>query len=82
MIGGFYYAATTLSTVGLGDFHPKSSWERVLTSIIMVVGISCFSYTMEMFFEIVAAIKDFNQPIEDQDGLTQFFGVLKKYNGG
>lgn len=81
MLGGIYYATTTLSTVGLGDLHPKSSYERVLASIIMVTGVSCFSYIMEKFFEIVNAINDFNQPIEDQDGLTQFFGVLANYNG-
>lgn len=60
MLGGIYYATTTLSTVGLGDYHPKSSYERVLTSIIMVTGVSCFSYIMEKFFEIVNALHDFN----------------------
>ena len=70
MIGGVYFATTTLSTVGLGDLHPKSSWERMLAAIIMVSGVSCFSYIMEKFFEIVDAINSFNQPLEDQEGLT------------
>lgn len=33
-----YYAFTTLSTVGLGDFHPKSNKERILCSFIMLFG--------------------------------------------
>ena len=40
----FYYISTTLSTVGLGDFHPKSDNERVLISIYMLFGYLIFSY--------------------------------------
>ena len=65
MLNGLYYATTTLSTVGLGDYHPKSSYDRVLTSIIMMTGVSCFSYIMEKFFEILDALQRFNKPIED-----------------
>lgn len=76
MLVGIYTATTTLSTVGLGDVHPKSSYERVLTAITMVAGVSVFSFIMGKFLEVVDDIKDFNVPMEDQEGLTKFFGVM------
>lgn len=48
-----YFAFTTLSTVGFGDFNPKSECERALTSFILLVGVACFSYTMGQFIEIL-----------------------------
>ena len=80
MLVGLYTSITTLSTVGLGDVHPKSSYERILTAITMVAGVSVFSYIMGKFLEVVEDIKDFDVPTEDHDGLTNFFGVLQKLN--
>jgi hypothetical protein len=41
-----YFAFTTLSTVGFGDFHPKSEIERIITTFILLCGVACFSYIM------------------------------------
>ena len=78
---GVYTATTTLSTVGLGDVHPKSSYERLLTAVTMVAGVSVFSYIMGKFLEVLEDIKVFDVPTEDHEGLTKFFGVLQKLNG-
>ena len=77
-----YYASTTVTTIGFGDFHPKSSYERVLTSIIMMSGVACFTFIMDNFMEIVNTFLAFNKPIEDLDDLNRFFGVMKKFNNG
>ena len=41
-----YFMFTTLSSVGLGDYNPKSEVERALMTLILLVGVSCFSYIM------------------------------------
>jgi len=48
-----YFAFTTLSTVGFGDFNPKSEVERIVTTFILLVGVACFSYIMGQFIDIL-----------------------------
>ena len=48
-----YFAFTTLSTVGFGDFNPKSEIERIVTTFILLVGVACFSYIMGQFIDIL-----------------------------
>ena len=48
-----YFALTTLSTVGYGDYHPVSNVERILAVLIMLGGVAFFSYIMGNFIEIV-----------------------------
>jgi len=42
-----YFAFTTLSTVGLGDYHPKCSSERIFCSLILIFGVTITSFLME-----------------------------------
>ena len=48
-----YFAFTTLSTVGFGDYHPKGEIERIITTFILLCGVACFSYIMGQFIEIL-----------------------------
>ena len=73
---------TTLSTVGFGDFHPRSDSERFLACFLLIFGVSVFSYQMG---DILALIDDWNElheVNEDGDNLNKFFNVLRKYNLG
>jgi hypothetical protein len=38
-----YFGTTTLTTVGLGDLHPKSNFERGICTILMITGVAMFS---------------------------------------
>jgi hypothetical protein len=42
-----YFCTTTLTTIGLGDFHPVSNFERIAATILMVGGVACFSIIFE-----------------------------------
>lgn len=44
-----YYAFTSMSTVGFGDYHPRSDYERVLVAFILLFGVTIFSYIMGTF---------------------------------
>lgn len=49
-----YFALTTLSTVGYGDYVPISNTEKIATVIVMMSGVAFFSYIMNEFIEIIA----------------------------
>ena len=48
-----YYAFTSLSTVGFGDYNPRSDIERIVCAFILMFGVSIFSYIMGIFIEIL-----------------------------
>ena len=39
-----YFALTSLSTTGLGDYYPITSEERILGALLLLFGICVFSY--------------------------------------
>jgi potassium voltage-gated channel Eag-related subfamily H protein 8 len=49
-----YFALTTLSTVGYGDFYPVSQIEMLFGILIMLCGVAFFSYIMGSFIEIIS----------------------------
>lgn len=55
-----YFSTTTLSTVGFGDFSPINDVERVLTAIIMLIGVNCFSYIRNEICDMILIIKKMN----------------------
>ena len=41
---GIWWAIVTLGTVGYGDIVPHTAWERVLGSVLIVVGVTFISF--------------------------------------
>ena len=77
-----YFAFTSLSTVGFGDYNPRSDIERFITAFILLFGVAIFSYIMGKFIEILDQFKDFNRELDEGDALSKFFGILNKFNNG
>ena len=48
-----YFMFTSMSTVGFGDYHPKSDFERVIITIILIFGVAIFSMIMGNFISII-----------------------------
>jgi hypothetical protein len=76
----FYYSFTSLSTVGFGDYHPKSNAERIFCAVVLVSGVIIFSVVMGTFIEMIQVYNILNEDIDESDDLTRFFGLIKKYN--
>ena len=76
-----YYSFTSLTTVGFGDFNPRSEFERIFCSAILLFGVAIFSYIMGNFIEILEQIQTLNEDLDDGDNLTRFFGLLQRFNG-
>jgi hypothetical protein len=73
---------TSLSTVGLGDLHPRSNIERIFISFFLLFGVSVFSYLMGKLIEIIHDIRGIEASICEGDKLSRFFGLLQRFNGG
>jgi hypothetical protein len=71
-----YFAFTSLSTVGFGDFHPISNQERLLGAAMLLFGVAIFSYCMGKFVDIFNEIISFNASLNDGGNLNKFFGLL------
>ena len=75
-----YFSLTSLSTIGFGDFHPRADSERIFCAIILVLGVMIFSYIMGNFISMIESYKLLNEELGEDDKLSQFFGLMKKYN--
>jgi len=81
-VAGVYYALTSLSTVGFGDFHPKTDIERIMCAIVLLFGVAIFSYIMGEFIAILAQVQEIAADLDEDDNLSKFFSLLKKFNNG
>lgn len=81
IIMSIYFAFTSLSTVGFGDYAPRSNIERLIGSQILIFGVAIFSYIMGNFISILDEFKNYHEPLEEGDDLTRFFGTIQEYNG-
>ena len=53
-----YFSFTSLSTVGFGDYNPRSNPERLFTCIMLMFGVAVFSYIMGNFIELINKMGD------------------------
>ena len=56
-----YWAFTTLSTIGLGDYYPVSNYERSVMCVGFVLGVAMFSVIMKMFIRILNKMLKLNE---------------------
>ena len=77
-----YFAFTSLSTVGFGDFHPISEYERMFCALILLLGVSIFSYIMGEINEILTQYQALGADLDDGEQLTRFFGLMRQMNEG
>ena len=82
-----YYAFTSLSTVGFGDFHPINNFERLFCAGVLLVGNAIFGYVLGLFRDMVQEIRGpdgifGDDDNDDVDGLNRFFSLIQKFNDG
>ena len=78
-----YFAYTTLSTVGFGDFNPRSDSERLFCILILMLGVGIFGLILNNFSEILLRFQSLDEDYQDEDQLNMFFDTLKnRYNHG
>ena len=58
---------TSLSTVGLGDYTPRSDKERLVGAYVLLFGVAITSYMMESLSKIVDTLREFNNDINHHE---------------
>lgn len=77
-----YFSFTTLSTVGFGDLHPKTNLERIVIAIIMVFGVSIFSYCLGEIVEMMREVYNLmTVSLHQDEELELFIGALRRFSG-
>jgi hyperpolarization activated cyclic nucleotide-gated potassium channel 1 len=74
-----YFALTTLSTVGYGDYHPASNIEMMVASLIMLGGVAFFSYIMSTFLEIISSYDAKMGSLDRSDELNEWIVSLERF---
>ena len=75
-----YFSFTSLSTVGFGDYYPKSDVERFVNAFMLFMGIICFSYINGVLSENMEEFGNLTADLDEGDQLTRFFGLIYHYN--
>eukprot|EP00350_Pseudokeronopsis_sp_OXSARD2_P000866 CAMPEP_0170548802 /NCGR_PEP_ID=MMETSP0211-20121228/6991_1 /TAXON_ID=311385 /ORGANISM="Pseudokeronopsis sp., Strain OXSARD2" /LENGTH=267 /DNA_ID=CAMNT_0010854443 /DNA_START=853 /DNA_END=1653 /DNA_ORIENTATION=- len=73
-----YFALTTLSTVGYGDYYPISILEKILGSILMFCGVTFFSIMMNGFIEIIMSLKG-ESGDKNEKALDKWFLLIRRF---
>jgi len=60
-----YYAMTSLTTVGFGDFHPRSDMERMFTAFGLLLGVAVFSMFIGDLLDMLDSYEKFHSIYED-----------------
>ena len=75
-----YFSFTSLTTVGFGDYNPRSDQERLFIAFGLLFGVAIFSLIMGNYIDIINQYNKYNASNDDGDRLTQFFGILRNFN--
>lgn len=75
-----YYAFTTLSTVGFGDLHPKSDYERFFIAWALLIGVLLFSISLGQLQAFMSEINSQDDDFDDGDALNSFFNMMLHFN--
>ena len=76
-----YFAFTTLSSIGFGDFYPQNVYEKVIGVFMLFLGgVAVFSYIMGVYIEIIHKFSQIDQDFEESDQLEKFFCLIARFN--
>lgn len=76
-VTSLYFIVTTTATVGYGDISPKNTYERIFCVVLMIVGVTSFSFVTGSLSSIMANY-DQNQAVLQEKLLH--LNKLKKIN--
>ena len=75
-----YFMFTTLTTIGFGDFNPKSEIERAIMTVILLIGVACMSFIMGQLISILLEVQILTAANEDSEMLSRWLLLLKNFN--
>lgn len=82
LLAVWYWATTTLASVGYGDYHAINNSEMLLCSAVFLIGTASFSFIMGNFIDMLIEFKRVTAENVSHEKLAKFFGLLKRFNKG
>jgi len=83
LVISLYFALTSLSTVGLGDYYPINDEERLVGGFLLLSGGAVFAFMSGLLIDAIMHLNKFDREFDDGDELNKFFDTLKRnFNGG
>eukprot|EP00347_Sterkiella_histriomuscorum_P000318 403376339 len=82
MIIVVYWAFTTLSSLGYGDFYPRNNDERIIAIFVFLFGVALFTFIMNDMMEILMQYQRIKGDNNETESLTKWFGILGRFNKG
>ena len=76
----FYFVFTTMTTIGLGDYRPYGTWERLFTTFMLIFGVMLLTTVMGNLIDLLSNFYSYIGPIEDSEALCRFFNTLERFN--
>ena len=77
-----YFAITSLTTTGFGDFYPVNNTERLIYSFIMLFGITIFAFFIQEIQKMFFIITNIEGIYNGDKSVSQFFVLMMKFNYG
>lgn len=74
-----YFAITTLSTVGYGDFYPIHKIEMVFAVLVMLGGVAFFSFIMGTLVEIIENYRKKTSILDKKPMLNYWLTSLQRF---
>lgn len=81
LIVSCYFALTTLSTVGYGDYYPITDIEIMTAVTLMLCGVAFFSYIMGSFIEIISNYQKKMGVVDKSTFLRNWLTLLTRFTG-
>ena len=78
----WYFAITTLASVGYGDFSPQNTQERFIACFILLIGVAVFSFIMGNFIDILMNYKRLDMSRQDAKDLSKWLALVSRFNNG
>ena len=75
-----YFALTTLTTVGFGDFSPQNDYEKIFSIFIMILGVAMFSFVMGSLTDLITSYdKYLGKVVHKEAELQNWINLLTKF---
>ncbi len=77
-ITSFYFTTTTILTVGYGDITAVSVGEKILSTVLMIIGVISFSFATGSLSSIIANYDSFEAVLKEK--ISTLNAISEEYN--
>ena len=81
-INNCWNSQRTNTSVSFGDFYPQNSYERIICTFVMLMGVNITSLLLQNLQNIGKELEDYMKSNENLGSLGMFLSTIQKFNDG